>query len=151
MDESGITIRRAEASDLPQILALLAKCDLPWEDITAPTRIAFLVATTIDGEVVGSAGLEPYGPVGLLRSLAVTASVRGMQIGRALISAAEAEARQQAMGALYLLTTSASPLFARVGYVVVDRGAVPQALQASSQFASICPASATCMYKTLRA
>ncbi|QBC30318.1 arsenic resistance N-acetyltransferase ArsN2 [Pandoraea sp. XY-2] len=151
MDKRGITIRRAGARDLPQIRALLAKCDLPWEDITEPTRIAFLVATTSGGEVVGSAGLEPYGPVGLLRSLAVRASVRGMQIGRALVTAAEAEARQQAMEALYLLTTTAGPFFARAGYVIVDRSAVPQALQASSQFASICPASATCMYKTLRA
>lgn len=149
MNDSGIMIRPARADEIPQIRALLAKCELPWEDVTESAGIGFLVAVATDGSIVGSVGLELSGPIGLLRSLAVAEDARGMQIGHALVAAAEEEARQQAVAALYLLTTTASQFFARRGYGVVDRSAAPESLQRSSQFASICPASAVCMVKAV--
>ncbi len=44
----------------------------------------------------------------------------------------------------YLLTTTAAPYFERFGFTEVPRTSAPAALQASSEFASVCPASATC-------
>ncbi|MGC7403999.1 arsenic resistance N-acetyltransferase ArsN2 [Pandoraea pneumonica] len=147
MNDSSTMIRPARVDEIPQIRTLLAKCELPWEDVTESAGIGFLVAVATDGNIVGSVGLELSGTVGLLRSLAVAEEARGMKIGHALVAAAEARAREQAVDALYLLTTTASQFFARQGYVVVDRSAAPESLQRSSQFASICPASAACMFK----
>ncbi|MGD1327732.1 arsenic resistance N-acetyltransferase ArsN2 [Pandoraea pnomenusa] len=147
MNDSSIMIRPARVDEIPQIRALLAKCELPWEDVTESAGIGFLVAVATDGCIVGSVGLELSGTVGLLRSLAVAEEVRGVKIGQALVAAAEAKAREQAVDALYLLTTTASKFFARRGYDVVDRGGAPEVLQRSSQFTSICPASAICMVR----
>ncbi|VVE68191.1 Amino-acid acetyltransferase [Pandoraea pnomenusa] len=147
MNDSSIMIRPARVVEIQQIRALLAKCELPWEDVTESAGIGFLVAVATDGNIVGSVGLELSGTVGLLRSLAVAEEVRGMKIGQALVAAAEAIAREQAVDALYLLTTAASQFFARRGYEVMDRSGAPEVLQRSSQFTSICPASAVCMVK----
>jgi amino-acid N-acetyltransferase len=46
---------------------------------------------------------------------------------------------------VYLLTTTAAPLFRRFGFVSADRASAPSALSASPEFAALCPSSATCM------
>jgi len=147
MNDSSIMIRRASAGDIPRIRELLAKCELPWEDVTESAQIHFHVAMAAEEGVVGCVGLELSGTVGLLRSLAVAEDARGMRIGNALVAAAEAEARQQAVEALYLLTMTASQFFIHRGFEVVDRSLAPEVIQRSSQFGSICPASAVCMLK----
>jgi amino-acid N-acetyltransferase len=50
---------------------------------------------------------------------------------------------------LVLLTQTAEPFFARLGYSVVDRVYVPDEVKASAEFRSLCPAAATCMTKSL--
>jgi amino-acid N-acetyltransferase len=50
---------------------------------------------------------------------------------------------------LVLLTQSAALFFQRQGYRVVERSGVPRAVQMSEEFRSLCPASATCMTKSL--
>ena len=46
---------------------------------------------------------------------------------------------------MWLLTTTAAPFFARLGFATMERASAPQALQASREFAAACPAGATCM------
>jgi len=48
-----------------------------------------------------------------------------------------------------LLTTSAESFFRLAHYVRVERDHVPQAIRGTTQFASLCPASAAVMRKTL--
>ena len=48
---------------------------------------------------------------------------------------------------LVLLTTTAAPFFAKRGYTVIERRDAPAPVQHSAEFATICPASATCMLK----
>jgi len=48
-----------------------------------------------------------------------------------------------------LLTQAARRFFERQGYRAIERQSVPQAVQASEEFRSLCPTSATCMAKTL--
>lgn len=55
----------------------------------------------------------------------------------------------KACGALYLLTTTAAPFFARHGYAVIERDHAPAPLQAAAEFAGLRPASAICVPKTL--
>lgn len=147
MDDNGIRIRSARTDEIPHIRELLIRCSLPSEDVTASAPIDFSIAVTREQSVVGCVGLTLLAPAGLLRSLAVAQNVRGMQIGHALIAAAEAQAQRQGVADLYLLTTTASQLFAGLGYSVVERGVVPESLRRGSQFTTLCPASAVCMHK----
>ena len=48
-------------------------------------------------------------------------------------------------GRSYLLTTTAAVLAARMGFQTVSRDAVPATIQATRQFAALCPASAVVM------
>jgi amino-acid N-acetyltransferase len=46
---------------------------------------------------------------------------------------------------IYLLTETAAPFFARLGFTPVDRDAVDEAVQASEEFSRLCPATAAVM------
>ena len=69
-------MRAARADDLDAIKAMLAGNDLPTSDISADLLNDFGFAEDADGSVVGSVGLEKYGPNALLRSLAVAQPAR---------------------------------------------------------------------------
>ena len=51
--------------------------------------------------------------------------------------------------ALVLLTLTAVSFFERQGYRVIDRRSVPDDVQATAEFKSLCPASAICMAKAI--
>src|SRR5690606_4193687 len=97
------------------------------------------------GEVVGVAGLEAYGFVGLLRSLVVAEGARGRGIGKQLVQDRIQAARRSRLAAVYLLTTGAAPFFRALGFVESDRASVPRALAACPEFVRGCPASASCL------
>src|SRR5688572_2865619 len=138
-----MNIRSMQASEQPQVRAMLASAALPLEDLDQ-ADVCFIVAN--EGvETLGAVGLEVFGNVGLLRSLVVRPEARGSSIGGRLIEALEAHARGSGLNQLVLLTQTAAPFFAKRGYAVVARDAVPAAVQGSAQFRSLCPASATCM------
>jgi len=143
-----MNIRAATAQDLPNIKALLQRCELPTADLEG-ARVAFLVDER-DGRVTGAIGLQRFERVALLRSLAVDASSRGVGTGAGLVALLEAEARDQAIDELILLTQTAQAFFARRGYRVIDREAAPPAVLQAEEFRTLCPASAVCMAKLLR-
>lgn len=131
------------------IRALLIDSGLPVEDLDRST-IAFLVG--VDGEcVVGVIGLEAFGEVAPLRSLAVAPDHRRAGIGARLVEAMEAQARARDVHTVVLLTQTAEAFFARRGYRVIERSHAPQSVQASAEFRSLCPSSATCMTRHLDA
>ena len=109
---------------------------------------SFMVAT--DGDVcVGVVGLEIYGSNALLRSLAVKPPHRSRGLGARLVDAIEAEARGRGVTALYLLTTTATTFFHRLGYAARDRTTVPPSIAATTEFSSLCPDTADCMWRDL--
>lgn len=138
----------ALAGDEAAIKALLAACGLPCEDLT-PIHLEHFWVLRDGPELAGVVGLEMYGDVGLLRSLAVAETNRGIGIAAQLTDKAEADARAQGVRALYLLTTTAADYFARRGYKRADRDAAPAALKNTAEFRSLCPDSAVCMVKEL--
>ncbi|MBC8751403.1 MULTISPECIES: arsenic resistance N-acetyltransferase ArsN2 [Paraburkholderia] len=142
-------IRAAKSDDLGAIKALLAENDLPFSDVTADLLRDFLVAEDTDDVLVGSVGLEKFGRPALLRSLVVAQAARSDGLGTSLTAHSENLARALGISQLWLLTTSAADFFQRFGYVSVDRSSVPVELQASTQFAQLCPATAVCMMKSL--
>lgn len=140
-------IRQSLPDEQRAVRLLLVDAALPIDDLD-DADVHFIVAVD-NGVPVGAIGLEPFGSVGLLRSLVVHPSLRGAGIGHRLVEALETHARREGFGQLALLTQTAETFFAVRGYAVIGRGEVPGALQSSAEFRSLCPASATCMTKHL--
>lgn len=140
---------RAETlSPNPEVEALLTEAQLPVADL-ANNRSLDLLGFRDGGRLVGVVGIEVYGSVGLLRSLAVAPTHRNAGLGDSLVSNAEAWAAKQGVKTLYLLTTTAAAFFARRGYEAVPRSEAPAAIAATAQFSDLCPASSTFMHKVL--
>ena len=140
-------LRAPQPHEAAAIRALLRDSELPTDDLDA-APVEFLVAFDEDG-LAGVGGLEPHGDCGLLRSLAVRPALRGSGLGSALLRALETMARERGLRELVLLTLTAAPFFARHGYVALARGDAPRAVQDSAEFRSLCPASATCMSRSI--
>lgn len=141
------SLRSAVAEDANSIRALLERNGLPTGDL-ASSRPQFVVA--YDGEeLIGAGALQPFGSTALLRSVVVAVDRRGGGLGKHIVRELEQRARTVGITGLVLLTQTAAPFFERQSYRIIDRSAVSQAAQASEEFRSLCPASATCMSKAL--
>ena len=130
------------------VTTLLSSAQLPTTDIKEELLENFFFAGTLD-QPIGIIGLELSPPHALLRSLVVDASVRASGVGSQLLERAEQHARANGVRTVYLLTNTAESFFARRGYSRVPRAEAPPAISSSAEFASLCPASAAFMAKTL--
>lgn len=156
MTGASVALRRAGDDRLPYVRALLERNGLPTGDLgssPASLYVAYDGADGADGpdgsDPVGVGGLEIHGPDGLLRSVAVEERARGRGIGTALCGTLEERAAADGAGTLYLLTTTAAGFFAGRGYAAVERGTVPPAIRGTTEFADLCPETATVMRKRL--
>ena len=130
------------------VVALLEAGGLPASDLTEAHFEHFFFTGT-DGAPSALVGLEIYGEAALLRSLVVSAAARTQGLGSALVLHAEGHAAALGVRSIYLLTTSAQTYFERRGYQRIDRSQAPAAIQSTSEFASLCPASSAFMIKRL--
>ena len=142
-----MSLRPALPHEHPAVRSLLTDAALPIDDLDG-SQVQFFVATDHSGPVA-AVGLEVLGEVGLLRSLVVRADLRRSGIGGQLVDALEAHARLTGIGRMVLLTQTAESFFAARGYRAIDRAQAPEQTQGTAQFRSLCPASATCMIKSL--
>lgn len=143
-----VSLRAAESSDLPAILALLERADLPTQGV-AESLPHFIVAVS-EEQIVGVAGLELYDQSALLRSVAVEETWRGSGVGRLLIERALWSTQAQGIRDVFLLTTTADQYFPRFGFACIQREAVAAEVRASAEFQGACPASAVAMHKVLQ-
>jgi amino-acid N-acetyltransferase len=148
-DRNDPVVRSARVTDWNDIRKLLSDAGLPTDDIGPNLLENFLIAG-LDAEIVGLVGLEIYDTKGLLRSLVVTSQSRSIGLGKKLVSALEAAAQAAGIKDLWLLTIDADRYFATLGYIIVARDAVPEAIRSSEEFAELCPDSAHLMMKDLR-
>jgi N-acetylglutamate synthase-like GNAT family acetyltransferase len=119
--ESQVTISRADSSALEEILSLLNTVDLPPDGV-AEHLGGFLVARNETGRLVGCAGMERHGELGLLRSVAVTLELQRSGLGSRLVEAILQDASRQGISEALLLTTTARDFFKKkFGFVVADR------------------------------
>ena len=137
----------ASAPDLVAIRALLERSGLPTRDLES-ARPEFVVIRE-KGQVIAAGALQRFGSSALLRSVVVAADRRGIGLGAAIVRELERAACAAQISALVLLTETAADFFTRLGYRVTERSAAPQSMQASEEFRSLCPSSATCMAKSL--
>ena len=131
----GVSITPAMPGDVHAILDLVEAVHLPPEGI-AEAMEYFWVARA--GErIVGTVGLEVYDDMALLRSLVVAPTRQHTGLGRALTEAALSYLTTRQFRAVYLLTTTAEAFFARHGFCLVARDAVPAGVQQSVEFQGV--------------
>jgi amino-acid N-acetyltransferase len=143
-----VQLRAATAGDTASIRELLERGDLPTSDLSTSSP-QFIVAVDGANRIVAVGALEAFGDSALLRSVIVTSELRGTGLGQRVVQELERIARTAQVKQLALLTLTARQFFERQGYRVIARQAVPEALQDTEEFRSLCPGSATCMAKSL--
>jgi amino-acid N-acetyltransferase len=140
----NLEIREARPGDKDAIRALLQKAGLPTETLDKGPTLFY--AGWMQGLMAGVAGLEFYGNDGLLRSVAIVPELRGTGMGARLVEFMIAQAKMHGVKHLFLLTETAEGFFRKSGFETIDRSTITNPdLTQSSEFASVCPASAVCM------
>lgn len=145
-DETARLIPATERH-LDYVKNLLDESDLPIDDITEKRDCLYVF--TVDSERVGVGGLECYGSVALLRSIAVEPTNRGNGYGSLLCQQLIERAAAHDVKQLYLLTTTAEAFFEDLGFDERQREDAPSAIQQTSEFRGLCPETATCMAKEI--
>lgn len=142
-----MVIEAALKSDLPAVRRLLETQHLPVDGVD--DHLETMLVARISNDVVGAAAVELYADGALLRSVVVDPAYQGQGLGCRLTESALQLADRHGVNAVFLLTTTADEFFPRFGFGAVSRSEVPRSVQASVEFQSACPASATVMRKTL--
>lgn len=144
-----VRLRPAAAGDREAVERLLTGAALPLAGVTDWMDRFWLAETSEGDEMIGVAGIELYERVALLRSVAIAPEWRGRGVAKLLSDTALEAARAAGAREVYLLTTTAEPYFARLGFACVEREAAPEGLQESAEFCGACPASAVLMRRAL--
>lgn len=131
------------AEDFEIFRALLKASNLPADDLDYKKDL--LVGYYEGNSLVGTGGLEIYGPYALLRSLSVRMGIRGKSVGTTITEYLLSEARERKLKSIYLLTETAHGFFLKKGFVDLARDQVPEEVKASSEFTHVCPSSASAM------
>ena len=127
---------------------ILNQHQLPSTDLSEQGCKNF-IACREHGVTQGIVGIEIYGDIGLLRSLAVAPELRGKGYGKVLLAKLEEHAQANGVRELYLLTESAQLFFKKHGFDCIDRKKAPGAIATTSQFSDLCPENATLMKKKI--
>jgi arsenate reductase len=143
------TLEPASGGDYEQIRAIVAASLLPSRTVGMPNQ-RFILARS-DGRVIGCAGLELYGTDGQVRSLAVNWTRRNAGLGTHLHERLLHEAALSGVRTLYVITATAEGFFTRHGWKRVALEQVPPEIRASEEFATLAPAAAASMTRSVRA
>lgn len=144
----AVTMEEIEADDV-DFQAALAMANLPTDDLDPAAGRYFAVRGPNDVPLAFGGYDDLGGGQALLRSIVVMGPVRGQGLGIAIVSALAGIAREEGVGALYLVTTSASGFFAKLGFVPIARADLPAAVKAARQLSGLCPDTATVMFQAL--
>lgn len=136
-----------QPKSLTDLQAFLQVNQLPFADVQLAN--SFYLLYEQDGELIGSVGLEWYDEHALLRSVAIAEKWRGKGLGKKLVADALKEATKEKKEGVFLLTETAAPFFLQLGFTDFDRQQTPKAIQSSSEFSHVCPASARLMFARL--
>ena len=125
-------VRRARAGDVAQIAALIAEYAAEGTLLPKPPEAIelalddFVVAVDRRQRVLACGALKEYSPsLAEVASVAVSRTAHGRGLGRLIVTAVEALARQRGIGELFALTLTPA-FFEAVGYAVTDRARYPE-------------------------
>jgi amino-acid N-acetyltransferase len=102
-----------------------------------------------DGRTIGFGGIEGHGPDRLLRSLVVLPEFRGRGYGAEIARDLQSLAAEDGAARLHLLTIAAAPFFEKLGYEPRDRMNAPVDIAVTTEFTTLCPASARYLVKAI--
>lgn len=123
-------VRKARIGDIHAVLALINgyAADgimLPRTEFEMSENIRDFSVVYSGGELAGCGALHFYTPTTAeVRSLAVDPRVKNQGIGRIIVEALEAEAREHELHAIFAFTY-VPEFFRRLGFAEVDRGSLP--------------------------
>lgn len=135
--------------DDPRLASALRSAALPLDDLTAPGRTFFAYRTSA-GDLIGFGGYEALGENALLRSIVVLPEARSKALGRNLVALLQRRAFDEGARRAWVLTTTATPFFEKIGFKPVSREDTPATVLATRQATSLCPADATILARTIR-
>jgi arsenate reductase len=145
--EQVLAGREVDGSDAG-LRAALEAAALPVDDLSDPGR-RFFAYGTLDGTPVGYGGYEPLGDEALLRSLVVPPIHRGSGIGRAILAILQRRCFDDGARRSWVLTIDAAAYFERQGFNRAERQNAPDAVLATRQATSLCPATATLLTRNI--
>jgi amino-acid N-acetyltransferase len=149
MNCQNLTVTDASSDDLPEILELLARVELPPDGV-AENVASFLVARE-DSQLIATIGLERLGNTALLRSAAVAPDYQGCGVGSQLTEQLLKRARNDGIERVVLLTSTARDFFARrFGFCETSRAEFDAELRESSEWNLPLCSSAVCMSLELK-
>jgi len=117
---------------------------LPADDLKLADSLYLTYYDTTE-ELVGSGGLEFYGDKALLRSLAVSQTMRSQSLGKQIVEDLTQQVKAKGIKEIYLLTLTAYYFFLKLGFSEVPRDVVPEEIKSSTEFSQVCPTSARVM------
>ncbi len=135
-------------ANIEKILSFLAKVNLSVSDISISDPPLFF-SIRLNSVLIAVIGLEMFGKDGLLRSLAVSETYRGQHLAQRLVQFAEHYALEHGITTLYLLTTTASGFFNKLGYSSASKSEAPQEISETAQFSTLCPESSAFLKRRL--
>lgn len=132
----------------PDLAAALVAAGLRDDDLREAGRQFFRF--TDDGRLIGFVGWETGTETEvLLRSLVVVPAQRGKGWGRAMAEWALTRLAELGFTDAYMLTTSIEALALRLGFNRLERASAPAWVRQTRQFATLCPASAVLLHRSL--
>ena len=130
--------------ELDALKEFLSINELPHQDLKLADSL-YLTYYNSNDNLVGSGGLEFYGDKALLRSLAVSQTVRSQRLGRQIVEDLIQQVMAMGKKEVYLLTTTAFYFFLKFGFTEIRREDVPDEVKSSTEFSQVCPDSARAM------
>ncbi len=130
MTAATAAVRKATMLDIPRILALInayaaQAVMLPRTEFEMSENIRDFSCVFAGETLLGCGALHFYTPASAeVRSLAVRPTAKDQGIGRALVEALEAEARENGLESIFAFTYVPG-FFAKLGFVEVERGELP--------------------------
>lgn len=140
---NAITLEPVPGTDIG-LQQALSDAGLPTDDVEESGRV-FFRAMAANGDTIGFSGIERCGEDVLLRSLVVLPEHRGRTVG--VLITEETLNAAGTYSSAFLATTTAARFFERLGFVPVERAAVPRAILSTRQLSGICPSTATIMQR----
>ena len=142
-----LTFEKINREDTNDVKMLLKENDLCYADIPKENLDIFKVLDS--NVIVGYLGLEHYGSDAVLRAVVIKDNFRGLNLGRTMTLLGIDAAKDMGIKSLYLLTLTAKDFFSKLGFKVMARNDVPEAVGKSEEFLNLCPDTATCMMLSL--
>lgn len=142
-----IIIRRALPEEKENVKAILKEADLSTAGVDE--HFSNFMVLERDGCVIGTAGLEIYGDVAILRSVAILPEFRRQGMGDGLVRAMINFADRRNIKQIYLFTQTARKFFEKFGFKAIPRECIDERCRSSGE-AGLSPTSATAMALDIR-